>query len=171
MNKFVKKTAVKMATFAFALGMFGSVASAYGVTSADLRFLKSGSTPVTEASRNTTISAKGSVTYDATAWGWLPMPSTCHFYLETPSGSLNKPTSVSGTWSSGTFSYVSYSDLSENAVYRMYKTFGQFTGEVTKTATATVKTKSASTSYYNGCAGSGLGHDSDQNALCSFKTN
>lgn len=163
-----KITATAMAAFSLAIAV-PTAASAYGVTSANFYYTNASGSSITSIAKNSTVKAVGSVTYDATAFGWIPIPSTCYFNLETPYYSLNKPTALSGSWSSGTFSYVGYSDVSGGAVYRVSKSFS-IASKQTKTATATTKSKSYTTGWYTGSVNTGTGHDSDGSSLCSFKT-
>lgn len=148
-------------------------ALAYGVIPNGFWYTNSSGRNITSCSKSQIVYAKGSITYDATLWGWIPAPSTCYFNLETPAGSLNKPTSVSGSWTADadSFVYSSYSDISGNSVYRFSKSFFVFSSKHTKTVSAQTTSKSYSTGWYTGSVNTGSGHSSDGSSLGSFKTN
>lgn len=170
----MKKTFKKaFAAAAAALSVMMAVpmaANAYGVTGEDFYYTNRYGTHISSCGRNQTVYVTGKLTYDATLWGWIPAPSTCYYNLETPYYSLNKPYSVSGSWSSGSFTYAGYSSISGSTVYRFSKSFSAASKQ-TKTVTATTSSKSYATGWNTGSVNTGSGHDSDGSALGSFKTN
>lgn len=170
----MKKNIKKAAAIALAaLSLTSSVSTsvyAYGITGSSFYYTNSADKNIYSIAKNSTVYAQGSVTYDASFWGWVPVPSTCYYYMETPYGSLNKPSSITGSWTSATFTYVGYSDMTENSVYRMNKSFG-LVYSATKNVKALTSSKSYSTNWYTGGVGTGTGHDSDGSSLADFKTN
>lgn len=167
----IKKTITAVVVVLCLSVLLTFAASAYGVTVYEFKYKNAQVVgDHYEIGRNLTVKAYGQIKYDTKVCGFIPIYSTCYFYLETPSASLNKPTKLEGSWSGNGSSFVpAYSDICGNNVYRFYTNFTTWL-TVTKEATATTTSKSTGTGIYTGGCHTGSGHDSDGSSLGSIKT-